>query len=247
MPAPQPKAPPTAFAPIPAERRTLVDAAAEVLRARIHDGTHPVGSRLPPERILVHDLQISRAVLREALSSLEALGMVEARSTRGRFVAAGGSTARSAALVRAWLNQHVTEIAEFDEIRGLVESHAITGMSAADAADAAARAGTILDDQKDAIERLDAVAAAQADKELHLLLSSYCQNGLLRSLVRGFIEHMSQAALAVYSLEEAAARSFRQHVEIVDALAGGDRELAARLIFQHQLDSATRFPARSTT
>jgi GntR family transcriptional repressor for pyruvate dehydrogenase complex len=229
------------FLPRAAERRSLVDAAAEVLLARIQDGTHPVGSRLPPERILVEELQISRAVLREALSSLEALGMVEARSTRGRFVAAGGSSERSSALVLAWLNQHVTEIAEFDEARGLVESHAIICMTEQDARDAVPRARAILVDQQTALGRRDAVAAAQADMEFHRLLASYQPNGLLRSLVGGFIEHMSQATLAFYSLEEAAARSLRQHFEIVDALAAGDRELAARLIFQHQLDTAARF------
>jgi GntR family transcriptional repressor for pyruvate dehydrogenase complex len=240
---PPPSAPPgtPGFVPVAAERRSLVDAAAEKLRARIQDGTHPVGSRLPPERILVDELQISRAVLREALSSLEALGMVEARSTRGRFVAAGGSTERSAALVLAWLNQHVTEISEFDEARGLVESHAITCMSEADALDAATHAREILEDQRAAIARKDAVAAAQADMALHRLLASYCPNGLLRSLVGGFIEHMGQATLAFYSLDEAAARSLKQHIEIVDALEVRDRELAARLIFQHQLDTAARF------
>jgi GntR family transcriptional repressor for pyruvate dehydrogenase complex len=239
-PLPDVPAAPPRFSPVHADERTLVGAAAAELRARIMDGTFPVGSRMPPERILVGELQVSRAVVREALSSLEALGLVEARSTRGRYVATGGSSARSAALVTAWLNQHVTEIAEFDEIRALVESHAITGMTPDEASDAAGRARLILDDQHAAIERLDPVRAAQADEELHRLLTSYCQNGLLRSLVNGFIEHMSQAALAVYSLEDAAARSLEQHVAIVDALAARDRELAARLIFQHQLDFAAR-------
>jgi GntR family transcriptional repressor for pyruvate dehydrogenase complex len=227
--------------PTPQATRSRADAAAELLLARIQDGTHPVGSRLPPERILVDELQISRAVLREALSSLEALGLVEARSTRGRFVAAGGSSARSSALVLAWLNQHVTEIAEFDEARGLVESHAISCMRPEDAADAVIRARAILEEQRLAIERRDPRAAAQADMELHRLLASYLPNGLLRSLVHGFIEHMGRATLAFYSLAEPAARSLEQHVQIVDALDAGDRELAARLIFQHQLDTAARF------
>ncbi len=243
MPGPAPHAPPPTapFAPAAAERRSLAAGAAEALRARIQDGTHPVGSRLPPERILVDELQISRAVLREALSSLEALGLVEARSTRGRFVAAGGSSERSAALVLAWLNQHVTEISEFDEARGLVESHAISCMNEQDAIDAVPRARAILEEQQEAIRQIDAVAAAQADMDLHRLLASYLPNGLLRTLIGGFIEHMSRATLAVYSLAEPAARSLQQHVEIVDALALGDRELAARLALQHQLDTAARF------
>ena len=51
----------------------------------------------------------------------------------------------------AWLNQHVTEISEFDEARGLVESHAIRCMTEEDALDAVPRVGQILEDQRAAI------------------------------------------------------------------------------------------------
>ena len=92
------------------------------------------------------------------------------------------------------------------------------------------------------LRQLDVLRAAQADMDLHRRLRRRdFPNGLLRTLVGGFIEHMSQATLAVYSLAEPAARLLEQHVEIVYVFAANDRELAARLIFQHQLDTAARF------
>jgi DNA-binding FadR family transcriptional regulator len=220
-----------------------VDAAAEELRARIQDGTFPAGSRLPPERTLVKELAISRAVLREALASLEALGMLEARTTRGRYVAGGGSPGLSSSLVTAWLHQHVTEIAEFDEIRALVESHAVRGLSEADAFDAARRARMVLVDQEAAIARRDPVQAARADMEFHRLLSSYSKNALLLSLANGFIAHMWPATLAVYSLPEAAERSLGEHREIVADLAAGNAERAAQRIVAHQSQFSGPFSA----
>ena len=92
-------------------RRSLVDAAAETLRRRIAEGDFGPSERLPPERVLTDELGVSRTVLREALSSLEALGLVEARGAAGRFVAAG-DPARSQSMVAAWLHQHARELLE---------------------------------------------------------------------------------------------------------------------------------------
>jgi len=74
--------------------------------------------------VLVEELGVSRTVVREALSSLEALGLIETRGTRGRFVTSGGSSERSRSIVSAWLHQHAPEILEVDEIRSVLEAQA---------------------------------------------------------------------------------------------------------------------------
>lgn len=45
-----------------------------------------IGDRLPPERTLAEELNVSRASVREALSALEILGIVESRSGNGTFI-----------------------------------------------------------------------------------------------------------------------------------------------------------------
>lgn len=45
-----------------------------------------VGDRLPAERALAEELNVSRASVREALSALEILGIVESRSGNGTFI-----------------------------------------------------------------------------------------------------------------------------------------------------------------
>jgi len=64
---------------------------ARQIRNLIRDGTLMVGDKLPPERHLVAQFGASRASIREALSALEMLGLVECRSGHGNFIKADGS------------------------------------------------------------------------------------------------------------------------------------------------------------
>lgn len=222
---------------------SLVDAATEAISGQILQAELMPGDRLPTERVLVERLGVSRTVLREALSSLEALGLLETRGTRGRFVAAGGSSERSRALVGAWLHQHAREILEVDEIRSVLESHAIQSMSKWDAIDAARAAGALVREQAEAVERGDPVAAADGDAAFHRVLSSYTKNSALRALMDGLIDASRKGAYAAYSLPETARGSLDQHALIVDALAVSDVTGAARLAQDHMIDVARRYAA----
>ena len=66
---------------------------ARQIRNLIRDGTLKVGEKLPPERSLVDQFGASRAcVVREALSALEMLGLIECRSGQGNYIKADGSS-----------------------------------------------------------------------------------------------------------------------------------------------------------
>lgn len=56
------------------------------LRERILDGHYRVGERLPAERDIAEELDISRTVVREALIMLELEGLVEVRKGSGIYV-----------------------------------------------------------------------------------------------------------------------------------------------------------------
>ena len=74
---------------------TVTDAAISTIRDRIEAGVYPVGSLLPAQRQLSEELEISRASLREALSTLEALGMLRIRAGKGEWGRAGRLGERS--------------------------------------------------------------------------------------------------------------------------------------------------------
>jgi GntR family transcriptional regulator, transcriptional repressor for pyruvate dehydrogenase complex len=65
---------------------------ARQIRNLIRDGTLKVGEKLPPERSLVEQFGASRACVREALSALEMLGLIECKSGQGNYIKADGSS-----------------------------------------------------------------------------------------------------------------------------------------------------------
>ena len=63
---------------------------ARQIRNMIREGKLNVGDRLPAERDLVQQFGASRASIREALSALEMLGLIECRGGQGNFIKADG-------------------------------------------------------------------------------------------------------------------------------------------------------------
>ncbi len=64
---------------------------ARQIRNQIKEGKLGIGERLPPERILTEQFGASRASIREALSALEILGLIECRGGQGNFILADGT------------------------------------------------------------------------------------------------------------------------------------------------------------
>lgn len=67
--------------------RTLAEEAVDSLAAPIHAGQLKPGDKLPTESEIMHQLGVSRTVVREAISRLQASGLVETRHGVGTFVA----------------------------------------------------------------------------------------------------------------------------------------------------------------
>lgn len=71
---------------VPRRGRGLVDEIVESLGASIQDGQLQPGDKLPTEAEIMARFEVSRTVVREALSKLQASGLVETRHGIGTFV-----------------------------------------------------------------------------------------------------------------------------------------------------------------
>ena len=58
----------------------------EQIQDMILEGKIKSGDKLPPERELVEQLQVSRSSLREALKALEVMGLLESKQGEGSFI-----------------------------------------------------------------------------------------------------------------------------------------------------------------
>ena len=81
-------APVARFEAVP--RRRLTEEIAHQIEQLILSGELRVGDRLPPERELAAQLQVSRNILREAVSVLAQKGLVEVQAGSGTYVTRPG-------------------------------------------------------------------------------------------------------------------------------------------------------------
>lgn len=65
---------------------SLAQQVVNILTRRMADGHMPAGEKFPTEAQLMQELAVSRTVIREAISHLQAAGMVETRHGVGTFV-----------------------------------------------------------------------------------------------------------------------------------------------------------------
>ena len=68
------------------ETRRLYQQLAAELKQRIEAGVYPVGDKLPAERCISEEMNVSRTVVREAIIMLEVEGYVEVRKGSGIHV-----------------------------------------------------------------------------------------------------------------------------------------------------------------
>lgn len=70
----------------PKRQPTLAHQVEEILMERIHEGNYPPNTQIPSESELAIELNVSRATVRSALSTLATLGLVVRRHGSGTFV-----------------------------------------------------------------------------------------------------------------------------------------------------------------
>ena len=150
--------------------KRLYHSVAEQIGGLIQSGAFPPGSRLPAERDLAEQLDVSRVTIREAEIALEAIGMLDIRIGSGVFVLSEDSKpGRSLPMVTAF---------ELTEARSAIESEA-----------AALAAVSITEeelDKLDAIVRLmesesdpHAPLAPDADQQFHLTIAKATKNSAM--------------------------------------------------------------------
>ena len=176
--------------------------------AGIVAGRFGVGTILPSDAEMMTSFGVSRTVLREALRTLEAKGMVEARPKVGTRVSQRSRWNLFDQQVLAW---HFEADLQPEFIAGLFDIRAVLASRAADLASRRRTAEQIRllkywIHQMELAEG-DAETHALAELEVHRILAEASGNPLLRSSV-GLIE-LTLALVAVAGRDEAKRRAVR--------------------------------------
>ena len=215
------------------EARRLYRQVADQLRALIDGGEYPVGSRLPTERELAEQLQVSRPTVREALIALEVEGRVRIRVGSGIYVIepAPVPVVQGAATIEGPF--------ELLRAREFVEG-AIAGE--------AARLATA-----DDIARIDAALAAMAsvehpgeasmihDRAFHVAVAGCLGNEVLVRVVGELFDQRLNPYFAKLANYFENPQSWRAAHAERHAIAAGDPERACAAMRDHLARSQERF------
>ncbi len=229
----------------PRRTRNLALALVESIGDRIRDGRLAPGDKLPTEAAIMAEYGVSRTVVREALSKLQAAGQVHTRHGIGTFVVGLGD----AAPFRITPEQ----LATLQDVIAMLELR--IGLETEAAALAAQRRSehnllelrTALDEFEATVaEGRDAVAA---DVRFHLEIARATQNPhfaeLMAALGSGMIPRARlEGGAAPLPLSEARREYLRrvngEHQSIFDAIAAGDAEAARAAMRMHLANSRER-------
>lgn len=223
-------------------RRNLVEMVSGKLRQSILDGDLRPGDKLPSEAGLTRQFDVSRTVIREAVASLRADGLVEARHGVGIFVISNRPAISQS--FQTFENARISSIIEALELRTAVEIEA--------AALAAVRRSPA---QEEIIrERYDDISAkiasgeptVDADFAFHLSIADATNNPRFRE----FLEVMGRNAIPRVALQNGGAERTppdyleqiqAEHRTIVDAISARDAEAAREGIRTHLQGSLQRY------
>jgi GntR family transcriptional regulator, transcriptional repressor for pyruvate dehydrogenase complex len=106
-------------------RERLIDRAIEAIKNYLIASGLQAGDRLPSETELVQALRVSRNVVRQALSSLEAVGIVRIEHGRGTFVAERGASNNILQHLAFWLDIDHLNQADYVDAREFFEAGAL--------------------------------------------------------------------------------------------------------------------------
>jgi DNA-binding FadR family transcriptional regulator len=223
-------------------RPRLAQQVATAVSDRIHAGELLAGNKLPPESELVRTYGVSRTVVREAISQLQAAGLVETRHGIGTFVLETPPAARLRVPPEHLAT--VVDVMALLELRTTLESEA-AALAAARRTDADLVAmRTALDAGAAALTRDQ--ASARADFEFHLAIARATGNRYYGDLM----EHLGAAVIPRTRVDSTQlgteppaaymARLSREHDAIFDAVARQDPEAARAAMRTHLVNSRER-------
>ncbi len=213
----------------PLKRTSLTSQVMEAVKSYIVDNNLQPGDRLPTEKELVTTLGVSRNILREALKSLEAVGLIEIKVGDGMYVSdfdySSVVTHISFALAR-----NGKELEHFLEARLVIEVGALDFV-----------VERLSEDDIRGLEQLNARVSkaenveerAQADLEFHKSLLAIAGNPVLNEfgafLARFFTE--TQALTDRHNTQVTASA----HWALIEALRNRDVDAAKQIMRKHIL------------
>ena len=218
------------------EHTRVAEAVVEQFEQMILHGTLRDGEKLPGERDLAEQLDVSRQTLREALKTLETSGLVVSKQGGGTYIADIVGSAISKPLIGLF-SRHEEAYLDYMEFRVMLESKAAA--LAAERATEYDRAiiAAKLQAMVEAHDNDDAAVDAQLDADFHYAIAEATHNPMMIFSLRSIFELIRQGVFynryMVYVESGGKDKLLDQHRQIADAIERGDVSAAESAMQAH--------------
>ena len=221
----------------PIKRQKVAEQVRDRLCSMVQVGTWQSGQRLPSEKELCELLRVGRSSLREAVKSLEFMGLVEIRPGEGTFVTKDTSSAVDAAVARAvTLSQQ--DALDLIEARELIEAHMAALAALRIDADGLTELKGHWDRMRQNLSRPKPFV--EADLSFHVCLAQAAQSRVLLRIyltIRELLEQLIGQALGAPGTSQAAVDD---HARIIQAIERRDAAAAGEAMRTHLDDIRDR-------
>lgn len=213
----------------PIRRSKLYQGIVTQIESLIERGELRPGDQLPPERALADQFQVSRASVREALRTLELLGVIETRAGGGTFVRHVAPDDLAKPLQTLIARGHT--LPDVIEFRGVVEP-AIAALAAQRISDPElAELRDILAAQQKKVSAGEAYV--EEDTRFHEVIGNAAGNELLTTMLAVIWDVLRASREEWLQTNTRAHASLEAHQRIYDALARHDSAAAREASATH--------------
>ncbi len=214
----------------PVRKTRVFEGVARQIQRLIAEGALSPGDRLPPERELAERFQVSRGSVRDAIRTLEIVGLVAARQGEGTVVADVSPEAMVAPLASVLVRKREL-IAELLDVRTIIEP-ALAARAARRATDRdVARLEDVLRRQR--ARMLKGESTVEEDSEFHSLLADAAHNQVMLKVLDVLMDLLRETRARSLQVEGRLQRSFAGHRRVLEAIRRRDPDAAERAVRRH--------------
>lgn len=210
----------------------------EQVISAIKKGEYKVGDKLPSERKIAEEMGVSRPSVREALSALQIVGILESRHGDGTYIKKSGQDANLETQALSILKEDEDPYTIWEARETLECGFIKLAVENANSKDIN-RMHEAMDDMIKSVESGEYKGYFNSDQNFHLAIAEATHNPYLdkitRSLVKVMQQRLWQEMKKRYYIggEGNMEKSLKTHQEILNAIKDKKKELAEKWMIKH--------------
>ena len=212
-------------------RKTKVyeEVAKQIHRLILDESLKP-GDMLPPERELAERFEVSRSSVRDAIRSLELIGLVEPRQGEGTVVR-GVSTESLINPLTTMLVRKREQVGELLDVRRMIEPPLAARAAAHATPEEIAHLADILRRQEEKVGRGE--LSIEEDSEFHYAIATAARNSVVLKVLDVMMDLMRESRERSLQGPGRLQKSLRGHQRILSAIQRHDEPAAEAAMEQH--------------